>query len=648
MKKFVKSICLALGLTIALAGCTGTGNGEHPSGGKPNVDPPPVTQDDSEAWARLSEQERTIASLTATDDFGRMVTLSGAEDGEKYVGMFFFLWHGSVGQPSAKIQDISNDYGGDYETFKAAVERGDIQAGGGKTDEPEPKDIPNDTVFWGKPIWDYYSQDDEWVVRKQIEMLTMAGVDFLFFDVTNFYFDVNMNKWGGLYEGAANVVLKVIAEYRKAGWDAPQAMFYTNTNDLDAVKTIYNTFYKNGRYGDAFFAPHGKPMIVMTAASRAELAKGAEGSLEKTVSDYFEFKNSVWPNSGEKTPDQNSFSWMEKYSDFGSYVVNRGGLVNISVAQHTNTWRFSDTDKNFGRGYDYETQRNVTENVRKGTNYQFLWDSVLKSEEKIDTVAITGWNEWIGGAFDHQGGVKVDPFTVDTFNEEYSRDLEPCYNGYGDNFYLQTAKNIRDFKYASQYKGVSDPVAGIEISDLRDQSVWDEMPMHYLDFEGECIERKHRGWLATSILRDTSNRNDIVRVIVTHDDENLYFRIETKESITAYEKGDTGWMNVLLSGGEGENLLGYRYVVNRTLDGNSSGVFERTADGWREIGKAEVYYQSYVMHISVPRSLFGLEGDAPQFTFKVCDNIKDPEDVLSYYNSGDAAPIGRWGYAYGF
>lgn len=649
MKKIKNIFCLALGLAFALAGC-GPTQVLPPDGGDPSDDPPPqggtvekppVVEDDSEAWTLLSEEERTLSSLCATDDFGRTVTVTGTEDGEKYVGLFFFLWNGSIGQPSMKIQDISNDYGGDYETFKAAVESGAIQAGDGAT-------IPNDTIFWGKPIWDYYSQDDEWVVRKQIEMLTMAGVDFLFFDVTNFYYDTNLNAWGGLYENAANVVLKVISEYRAAGWDAPQAMFYTNSNDYDAVKAIYKTFYSGNKFPDAFFAPHGKPMIVMTAASRAKLAAGAEGSEDKTVSEFFEFKNTVWPNDGNKEIDPDSFSWMEKYSQFGTYVVNRGGMVNISVAQHTNTWMFSDLARNFGRGYDYEKQQNVTENARKGTNYQFLWDAVLGSDEKIDTVAITGWNEWIGGAFDHQGGKKCAPFTVDTFNEEYSRDLEPCYNGYGDNFYLQTAQNIKKFKYGAKYQNVAKAVEEMDIANLL-SPVWEDLPMRYLDFKGECMERRHRGWMSNKVLKDSTNRNDIVRVIATHDEENLYFRIETDADITKYTDGDTKWMNIMLSTGPDGPLFGYRYVINRTLNGNDSGVYERMADGsYREIGKAQVYYRSFVMQVSVPRSLFGLDEGTPAFAFKVCDNIADPEDVLSYYNSGDAAPIGRWGYSYGF
>ncbi|UKI19651.1 MAG: hypothetical protein L6V89_11790 [Oscillospiraceae bacterium] len=33
--------------------------------------------------------------------------------------------------------------------------------------------------FWGEPLFGYYDQADEWVIRRQMELLTDAGVDLL-------------------------------------------------------------------------------------------------------------------------------------------------------------------------------------------------------------------------------------------------------------------------------------------------------------------------------------------------------------------------------------------------------------------------------------------------------------------------------------
>ena len=37
----------------------------------------------------------------------------------------------------------------------------------------------NGSAYWGEPLFGYYFTDDEWVIRKHIEMLSFADVDFL-------------------------------------------------------------------------------------------------------------------------------------------------------------------------------------------------------------------------------------------------------------------------------------------------------------------------------------------------------------------------------------------------------------------------------------------------------------------------------------
>ena len=58
----------------------------------------------------------------------------------------------------------------------------------------------------------------------------------------------------------------------------------------------------------------------------------------------------------------------------------------------------------------------------------------------------------------------------------------------------------------------------------------------------------------------------------------------------------------------------------------------------------------------VPLSVLGLSADNVEFSFKVADNVQKPsyyteedeeESILYYYITGDSAPIGRFGYAYG-
>ena len=50
------------------------------------------------------------------------------------------------------------------------------------------------SAYWGEPLFGYYMTEDEWVIRRHIEMLGFADVDFLVFDTT----------YSGLNESASN------------------------------------------------------------------------------------------------------------------------------------------------------------------------------------------------------------------------------------------------------------------------------------------------------------------------------------------------------------------------------------------------------------------------------------------------------------
>ena len=70
--------------------------------------------------------------------------------------------------------------------------------------------------IWGEPVFGYYDSRDPWVIRRQIEMLTFAGVDYLCVDGTN----------GLLYFYVADIVLETLLEYHNLGWDVPKFSYY--------------------------------------------------------------------------------------------------------------------------------------------------------------------------------------------------------------------------------------------------------------------------------------------------------------------------------------------------------------------------------------------------------------------------------------
>lgn len=148
----------------------------------------------------LDEFEYTKLSLSATDDYGRTLKPSDSEDKSRYVGIFFFLTLGYHANHSG-IYDISKitDYGENIPAFFQNTAESPVGA----------------AHFWGEPVWGYYRSDDPWVITKQVEMLTMAGLDFIALDVSNMI----------LYEDTVDTLLEILLRFQQQGWDVPRVWF---------------------------------------------------------------------------------------------------------------------------------------------------------------------------------------------------------------------------------------------------------------------------------------------------------------------------------------------------------------------------------------------------------------------------------------
>lgn len=125
---------------------------------------------------KLEEREEGFSNgftqTAATDDVGRPFSPVSGYDEQKFVGIFYFLWNGSDQSP---IKDVSNNYEKNHTVMTELLAR---QAAGGT---PE----MNSFHYWGEPLYGYYNAEDEWVIRKHIELFVHAGLDFIAFDTSN-------------------------------------------------------------------------------------------------------------------------------------------------------------------------------------------------------------------------------------------------------------------------------------------------------------------------------------------------------------------------------------------------------------------------------------------------------------------------------
>ncbi|CAM3680807.1 hypothetical protein COLU111180_02650 [Cohnella lubricantis] len=533
------------------------------------------------------------------------------DSSERYVGLFYFLWLGQHGTE------------GPYDNTKIVSER------------PEAVHDPNHPAwgpvhafhFWGEPLYGYYLSDDEWVLRRHVQLLTAAGVDFLVFDTTN----------SSTYKNVYDKLFRVMDEIRAQGFAVPQFVFYTNTDSGKRVGEIFEDVYKPGRYPHLWFRLDGKPLIIGNPEECSEEQRA-----------FFTFRLNQWPNEAART---NGFPWIEFERPQRVFYNDRGEkeVISVSVAQHPSV-AMSDTPfygygGNWGRGYsdgaDPE-EANSLEAIYRGANLAEQWEFALAEDPRI--VFVTGWNEWIAMRFD---GVPERPVLfVDQATLNFSRDIEPMNGGYNDNYYMQLIEYIRRFK------GTAPPVlagtaATLNLSD--GFGGWDGITAEVRDFEGDTMPRSHRGYGDLIYTSDTG-RNDFVSMKAAHDDRYIYFYARTREPLSPC----TGkhWMMLLINtdGTADKGWHGYDFIVNRSVIDDSTTLLERSTGGWVWERVADIWYVAAgrELQLAVPRAALGLDrpGEPLCFEFKWADHMLSDGDIMDFYRYGDVAPEGRLNYAY--
>ena len=548
--------------------------------------------------------EKVNGSLSCTDALGRSVLSAGGES-EKKVGVFYFLWMGQHGKDflcdNSKLVKEHPDAVNSEEAWMAA--------GGGKVGEFH---------FWGEPLFGYYSMDDEWVIRRHVQMLTDAGVDFIVCDTTN----------AVTYTNAAKIMISVFYEYYMKGFNVPKIAFYTNSYSGRTMNKLYDELYndkelseKYPRLSELWFMMDGKPMIV---------GDKKDEELRDDVKNYFRIKASQWPNENKKA---DGFPWMEFDRSLTVASVFRADgikIMNVSAAQHSDTAAFSRTSwygKNDRTRSWHDGKNDTSEDAPLyGYNFSEQWEFAIKMDP--DIIFVTGFNEWVA---QRQVATDYAPVLfVDCADENCSRDVEPSAGRLGDNYYLQMVDYIAKFKKSVSKVEAKESVT-IDINGSFSQWENEKITALYRDFDGETGDRNSVGFGNINYI-DNSGRNDIVNMKVTSDSENYYFYADTAEKLSP--SSDKNWMTLFVD---------EKIAVNRTSPQNGKTFVEKiTAEGYEKIGEADIRFDENKVMICVPKSLIENDGT---ILFKWADNY-DENDFYSFYTKGDSAPYGRLCYRY--
>ena len=570
-----------------------------------------------------------FGGYAATDDLGRSLYDSNqvgviGQNGEHYVGMFYFLWHGKHAPTDTiyNLQEILDS--------TPAADKGKLSTGKyGKFGEFH---------WFGEPLYGYYYINDEWVLRKHMELLCNVGIDFLFFDTTNHH----------THSDTALKIMKILHELNEQGYDAPGVVFYTNTNAATMIKNLYNEIYAQNLYPDTWFCIDGKPVII--------------GPADANVNNFFTMKINQWPTERENHVD--AWPWMDGKRPQYIYKDGDGNksAINVSVAQHRSTWRFSDSiydvmDRgNLGRSYGsakltdkmteeyYNAIAADPELYKQGLNFQAQWDVAHKAD--VPYVLITGWNEWIAQL---QSTSTEYAHFVDLASVEFSRDIEMMKGGYFDNYYIQLAYNIQKLKGTAPII-LQDARNPINVTGGFEQ--WDAVPLTYTDPVKDCLDRDFAGY-GNQTYTDTTGNNDLTAFKITHDTKNVYFYAQTRFDISK-PVADTSWMQLFIDVDQNNETgwYGYDYVVNYAAKDEFTTTVAKyngtdNAFSFEVIGEVSYRAKGNQMMIAVPLELLGVTHcDYMNFNFKWVDSDSRITTMEQFYTEGDVAPLGRLNYVF--
>ena len=512
----------------------------------------------------------------------------------------------------------------------------------------------NATYFWDEPIYGYYKTTDEWVLRKQAELLANAGVDTIFTDNTNGAFTWK-EGYDALYAAWDDAQTNGAVNVPKVSYTLP---FYPFAESAEQIESIYRDVYRPGRYQNLWFYWEGKPMLM---GCNDNFVSGSN-NVRKEIANFFTFRSTLI--SYLKTDEYKNvgqWGWLSMYPQT-TFPGIRENVKDKKVEQTTVgvAANYSYTGKDSamngtditGRSYTstYQDRYAVEGKAASLQGYFFSeqFDYALTKDPKV--IFITGWNEWTAGRQQEWGGT-LNAF-ADQFTEEFSRDIEPTKGNLQDHYYYLLVNYVR------KYKGVN-PIPTPSVNATIDLNAgaeqWVAVEPYYAAYIGNTAHRDAEG--RGIHYTETSGRNDIIGAQIARDDEFVYFLVECNENITPYT--DSLWMNLYIDSDQtNQGWNTFEYVVNKSTASAETLVLEKfTAENdyskTEKVADVEYKVDGKYMTVKIAKAALNLDGNDYTINFAWTDNVHDEGDyskfsgdIMDFYISGDVAPGGRFKFSY--
>ena len=576
----------------------------------------------------------------AVDGLGRTLsdyTEAGTRREDRFVGMFYWTWHYPW---TADTEPITT--GSVLNEYPEAVNAWDHFAWNG-TESGRP-------YFWDEPLYGFYTNTDEYILRKHAELLADADIDTVIFDTTNSTL---------LFTEGYVKLLEVWSKARAEGVNTPDVMFILNFGGSEDCRTqlidLYDTMYSKGLYKDLWFMWEGKPLIMADIASL-----DCTQAKDREIFDFFTFRdNEATYFTEDYSYTEGTWGWCSDYpqTKFGKKLSGQIEQMCVSVAQNANENGLtamnspvgtvqgrSFTDGAFSYTYTYAgkeitVDKNIENSLLYGLNFQQQWDYAIENDPEF--IFVTGFNEWIAGRFDTW--CDVENAFPDQFSPAYSRDIEPTKGELKDHYYYQLVENVRRFK-GTDVPEKADAEKTIDISG--DTAQWESVSPEYNHYKG-LTDRASEGWKGYYYENHTG-RNDIVSTKTAFDSENVYFMVEAADDLT--EETDESWMQLYIDtdfSGISPEWTGFEYRVSAYSPESGTAALGKynEASAFEKIAEVSYSAKDNILQLSIPREALGLTEEIVKFNFKWTDNIDD-SDVMNLYIDGDSAPGGRFAFCF--
>ena len=585
-----------------------------------------------------------------TDALGR-TSLTNADVGDlrpdKTIAIFYWTWHigGSTAAEPFNNEEFMREHTEVMHDYKS------------------PLWPTNANFFWNKPIYGYYKTNDDWVLRRQAELLADAGVDVIFTDNTNgtstwreSYMEVYKTWYKAMQDGVKTPKVSFMLPF----WDAN----YTSIQMQD----MYLDIFRPGKYQNLWYYLDGKPMVM----AHGDFINPSASLTYKEVFNFFTWRAND-PDYMTTNPQYGHWGWLSMYPQTVYYATSRDKKENkpeqitVGVAMNHNYVLHQLAAMNgeniAGRSYTSDLSHIGEENASLwGYNLAEQFENALKVDPSV--IFVTGWNEWKAGRYESwpEGAASaVENAFPDQCRDEYSRDIEPTWGDLKDNYLYELVNYVRRFKGA---RPIPAPTAAATIDPAAGASAWEDVGPYYAAYIGNTGDRDAKGY-GSNYYTEYSGRNDIIGAKVARDADNVYFWVECQDDITPYT--DKLWMNLYIDCDQSnQGWETFDFVLNKSAASAETAVLEKfTGKGYASEKVADVAYKvdGKTMTVVIPKSALGLTGYDFTINFAWTDNVHDNSeaapagqtdfeyktfsgDILNFYVSGDVAPGGRFKYSY--